>query len=81
MSCSRGRATAASTPISSADGRLLWEFNTAQTFDTVNKVAAKGGAISVSGAVIVNRMVFVGSGYAVGSGASAGNVLLAFGVD
>lgn len=67
--------------VSSADGKLLWEFSTAQSFDTVNKVAAKGGAISVSGAVIVNRMVFVGSGYAVGSGASAGNVLLAFGVD
>jgi polyvinyl alcohol dehydrogenase (cytochrome) len=67
--------------VSAADGRLLWEFNTAQSFDTVNKVMARGGAISVSGAVIVNRMVFVGSGYAVASGSGAGNVLLAFGVD
>lgn len=67
--------------VSTADGRLLWEFNTAQSFDTVNKVPAKGGAISVSGAVVVNRMLFVGSGYAVGSGATAGNVLLAFGID
>ena len=67
--------------VSAADGRLLWEFATARTLETVNKVAGKGGAIATSGAVIVDRMVFVGSGYAVGSGASAGNLLLAFGVD
>jgi polyvinyl alcohol dehydrogenase (cytochrome) len=67
--------------VAAEDGRLLWEFNTAQTFDTVNKVPARGGAISVAGAVIANRMVFIGSGYAVGSGASAGNVLLAFAID
>jgi polyvinyl alcohol dehydrogenase (cytochrome) len=67
--------------LSSAEGKVLWEFNTAQEFQTVNKIPAHGGAISVSGAVVVGRMVFVGSGYAVGSGASAGNVLLAFGID
>jgi polyvinyl alcohol dehydrogenase (cytochrome) len=67
--------------LSSADGKVLWEFNTAQEFQTVNRVPAHGGAISVSGAVVVGRMVFVGSGYAVGSGASAGNVMLAFGLD
>ena len=67
--------------LSSSDGKMLWEFNTAQDFETVNKVPAHGGAISVSGAVAAGRMLFVGSGYAVGCGASAGNVLLAFGVD
>ena len=67
--------------VSTTDGKLLWEFNTAQDFETVNKVPAHGGAISVSGAVAVGRMLFVGSGYAVGSGATAGNVLLAFGVE
>ncbi len=67
--------------VSSTDGTLLWEFNTAQEFETVNKVPAHGGAISVSGAVVAGRMVFVGSGYAVGSRATAGNVLLAFGID
>ena len=60
--------------VSSTDGTLLWEFNTAQEFETVNKVPAHGGAISVSGAVVAGRMVFVGSGYAVGSRATAGNV-------
>lgn len=67
--------------MSAADGKVLWEFNTAQDFETVNRVPAKGGAISVSGAVVVDGMVYVGSGYAVGSGASGGNVLLAFGID
>ncbi len=67
--------------LAAADGKLLWEFNTAQEFETVNKVPAHGGAISTSGAVVAGGMVFVGSGYAVGSGASAGNVLLAFGLE
>src|SRR5215471_9902159 len=67
--------------VSAADGKLLWEFNTAQTFDTVNKVAAHGGAISTSGAVAVGGMVYVGSGYAIGSAAAGGNLLLAFGVE
>lgn len=67
--------------VSAADGKQLWEFNTARQFDTVNKVPAHGGAINTSGAVVAGGMVFVGSGYAVGSGASGGNVLLAFGVE
>ena len=64
--------------VSSADGKELWRFDTARSFDTVNKVPARGGAIAVSGAVAVGGMLFVGSGYAVGSAATAGNVLLAF---
>ncbi len=66
---------------SAADGTRLWQFNTAQEFDTVNKVAAHGGAINTSGAVVVDGMVYVTSGYAIIAGASAGNVLLAFGVE
>jgi polyvinyl alcohol dehydrogenase (cytochrome) len=67
--------------VSAADGKPIWEFNTAQEFKTINNVPAKGGAISVSGAVVVDRMLYIGSGYAISSGASAGNVLLAFGLD
>ncbi|HVQ14907.1 MAG TPA: PQQ-binding-like beta-propeller repeat protein [Vicinamibacterales bacterium] len=67
--------------VSAADGKQLWEFDTSQEFETVNRMVAHGGAISTSGAVIVDGMVYVGSGYAVGTGATAGNVLLAFGVD
>jgi polyvinyl alcohol dehydrogenase (cytochrome) len=65
--------------VSAANGKEVWQFDTARSFETVNKVAAHGGAIAVSGAVAVDGMLFVGSGYAVGSGASAGNMLLAFG--
>jgi polyvinyl alcohol dehydrogenase (cytochrome) len=67
--------------VSAADGKQLWEFNTAQDFATNNKVPAHGGAIATSGAVVVDGMVYVASGYAISSGASAGNVLLAFGVE
>jgi polyvinyl alcohol dehydrogenase (cytochrome) len=67
--------------VSAADGRQLWEFNTSQMFDTVNKVPAHGGSINTSGAVVADGMVFVGSGYAISSGAAGGNVLLAFGVE
>ena len=67
--------------VSSTNGALLWQFNTAQEFKTVNNVMARGGAIASSGAVVVDGMVYIGSGYAVTSGATAGNVLLAFGID
>ena len=64
--------------VAADSGKELWSFDTSQTFDTVNKVSAHGGAIATSGAVVVDGMLFVGSGYAVGSGATAGNALLAF---
>jgi polyvinyl alcohol dehydrogenase (cytochrome) len=64
--------------VSSADGKQIWEFNTAQPFNTVNKVAARGGAIASAGAVVANGMVFISTGYGILSGASSGNVLLAF---
>src|SRR5688572_1478385 len=67
--------------VNSADGTRLWQFNTVQDFDTVNKVRARGGAINTSGATIVDGMVYVSSGYAIVAGASAGNVLLAFGIN
>jgi polyvinyl alcohol dehydrogenase (cytochrome) len=67
--------------VSAADGKQLWQFDTAQEVETVNKVEAHGGAINTSGAVIVDGMVYVSSGYAIVAGASAGNVLLAFAVE
>ena len=67
--------------VSAADGKQLWEYNTAQNQTTVNGVPAHGGAINSAGATIANGMVFVTSGYAISAGASGGNVLLAFGVN
>ncbi len=63
--------------VSTADGHVLWEYDTAREFKTVNDVPAKGGAIASIGPSIVNGMLFIGSGYAV-TGTNSGNVLLAF---
>ncbi len=64
---------------SATDGRLIWDFDTVQTFETVNGVAAKGGAIDGPGPTLARGMVYVSSGYGL-FGQLPGNVLLAFGV-
>lgn len=60
-------------------GRLIWEFDTARGYATVNGVPGHGGAMDGPGPVIVDGMLYVNSGYAFWSGV-AGNVLLAFGL-
>jgi polyvinyl alcohol dehydrogenase (cytochrome) len=62
-----------------SDGRLLWEYNTAVPFKTVNGVEATGGSISGAGPAIAGGMLFVNSGYSFFS--KGGNVLLAFGLE
>jgi polyvinyl alcohol dehydrogenase (cytochrome) len=62
------------------DGKILWDFDTATNFETVNKVAAKGGSVDGPGPTIANGMVLTNSGYGA-FGGKAGNVLLAFTVD
>ena len=61
-------------------GDIVWDFNAARPYDTVNHVPAKGGSFDAPGPVIVNGVVFTPSGYGMWGG-SAGNVLLAFSVD
>jgi len=63
--------------LSASDGHVIWTYDTAHKFETVNNVPAHGGAIDSSGATIVNGMLFIGSGYAV-VGSNTGNVLIAF---
>jgi polyvinyl alcohol dehydrogenase (cytochrome) len=65
----------------SADGKIIWEYNAAHEYSTVNGVAAKGGGINGPGPVVVGGMLFMTSGYAALGGGSPGNVLLAFGVE
>jgi polyvinyl alcohol dehydrogenase (cytochrome) len=65
---------------STKTGEIIWDYDTLRSFDTVNKVTAKGGSIDGAGPTIVNGMVFTASGYAL-FGGYAGNVLLAFSVD
>jgi polyvinyl alcohol dehydrogenase (cytochrome) len=60
-----------------ANGRIIWDFDTARDFDTVNKVPAQGGSLDVGGPIVAGGMVLVVSGYP-GFGAMPGNVLLAF---
>ena len=66
---------------STANGEIIWDFDTNRPFDTVNQVdKAKGGSIDAPGPVIAHGMVYTNSGYGMFGGV-AGNVLLAFSVD
>jgi polyvinyl alcohol dehydrogenase (cytochrome) len=66
--------------LSAADGKVLWDFDTTQEFQTVNNGKAKGGSIDGPGPVLANGMLFTNSGY--GSwGGIPGSLLLAFSID
>ena len=58
-------------------GQVVWEFDTARTFESVNGIPAVGGSIDAPGMVAAGDMLFVGSGYAM-FGENPGNALLAF---
>lgn len=58
-------------------GKIIWDFDTARSFPTVNGTDARGGSLVATGPLIVGGMLFINSGY---SNAIAGNVLLAFSV-
>lgn len=60
----------------SRNGEILFSFDTARTFDTVNGVSGRGGAIDNANVVAGNGMLFVQSGY--GLMGVPGNLLLAF---
>lgn len=59
-------------------GKLIWDFDSARPFKTLNGVEARGGSIVATGPLIVDHMVYINSGY---TNAMPGNVLLAFSVD
>jgi polyvinyl alcohol dehydrogenase (cytochrome) len=61
-------------------GEMIWDFDAAKDFDTVNGVKAKGGSFNGAGPAIANGMVFTSSGFGF-AGQLPGNVLLAFSVD
>jgi polyvinyl alcohol dehydrogenase (cytochrome) len=65
---------------STADGKVIWDYDTLHSFETINKVPARGGSLDGPGAVIGGGMVFFNAGYA-GGGGQPGNVLLGFSVD
>ncbi len=61
-------------------GEVIWQFDTNQSFETVNGVEGHGGAIDGPGPVVANGMVFFNSGYGL-FGQMPGNLLLAFAVE
>jgi polyvinyl alcohol dehydrogenase (cytochrome) len=64
----------------SGSGKVVWDVNTVNEFDTVNRIQARGGSMNGPGATVAGGMVFVTSGYS-SLGFMPGNVLLAFSVD
>jgi polyvinyl alcohol dehydrogenase (cytochrome) len=66
---------------STRDGTVLWEYDTAREFTTVNHVQANGGSMSNGGAAVVGGLLLVNSGYSHHGGILPGNVLLAFSVE
>ena len=65
---------------SASDGKIVWDFDTIRSYETVNGVPARGGSLDGPGAAIAGGMLFVNSGYG-GNGGTPGNVFLAFSVD
>jgi polyvinyl alcohol dehydrogenase (cytochrome) len=59
-----------------AKGAIIWDFDTAIDFQTVNGVKAHGGSIISMGPVVAGGMLYITSGY--GGNGMPGNVLLAF---
>ena len=59
-------------------GALLFTYDTAHSYDTLNGVPGKGGAIDNASIVAANGYVFVNSGYGLMANQTAGNVFLAF---
>lgn len=62
---------------STADGELLWDFDTVRDYKAANGAKGRGGSLDGPGPVIANGMLFVNSGYS-RFGGMPGNVLLAF---
>ena len=67
--------------LNTSDGTILWTFDMARDFQTVNGVPANGGSLGSAGPTVAGGMVFVPAGTAGPAHGHAGNVLLAFGVE
>ena len=64
--------------LSAADGKVVWQFDTAREFQTVNGVSARGGSMGAAGPAVAGGMLFVPSGYVGVRNGMPGNVVLAF---
>lgn len=64
--------------LSARDGKVVWSFDMAKEFKTVNGIAAKGGSMGSAGPTVADGMIFAGAGYPGVQNGVNGNVLLAF---
>jgi polyvinyl alcohol dehydrogenase (cytochrome) len=67
--------------VTTANGSVIWEYNTVRDYTTVNGVPGKGGSMGAPGPTVVGGMLYVGSGYVGVNNGLPGNVLLAFAAD
>jgi polyvinyl alcohol dehydrogenase (cytochrome) len=65
---------------STANGKIIWDYDTAHEYKTVNGIPGRGGSIDVAGPVVAGGMLYAVSGYP-SRGGVGGNVLLAFGAE
>lgn len=65
---------------STITGKIVWDFDTAQSYVAVNGITGHGGSPNAAAPVIADRFLYTLSGYDQ-FGAVARNVLLAFTVD
>ena len=63
-----------------ADGTIVWDVDTAQSYETINGVPARGGSLNVAGPTMASGVLYVNSGYGRFLG-QPGNALLAFSID
>ena len=66
---------------STADGKILWDMDTAAAYDAVNGITAYGGNIDGSAQIVANGTVFVNSGNATATSPRRGDAVLAITVD
>jgi polyvinyl alcohol dehydrogenase (cytochrome) len=64
---------------STTNGSIIWDVDTAQTYQTTNGVPGRGGSLNVAGPAISDGTVIINSGYV--QNGMPGNVLLAYTVD
>jgi polyvinyl alcohol dehydrogenase (cytochrome) len=65
---------------STADGKVVWDYDSVGPQKTINEVPARGGSMDGPGPAIAGGLLVVNSGYA-RAGGMPGNVLLVFSVD
>ena len=58
-------------------GKLVWQYDTAQDFTTVNGIKANGASVDNASIIAVNGLLIMNSGYGL-FGQGAGNVMIAF---